>query len=64
MHVYGIIDVYRTRAVHDVCARGSGGICPQGKFEFLGHIKWYVSVAILDHSRLILTCMQVEPSVW
>ena len=88
MHVYGIIDVYRTRAVHDVCGtvglrgatRGSGvqlgglgaqlgglgvqlgglGVQLGGLGVQLGglgvYTKWYVSVAILDRSRMILTC--------
>ena len=39
---------------------GSGGMVPQGKFEFL---RLYQVVSNLDHSRLILTLTQVEPSL-
>ena len=32
-----------------------GGMLPQGNFEFLGYIRWYLRPFCMDHLRLILT---------
>ena len=38
MHIHDILDVYK----HMQCSDVTGGILLQGKFEFLGYIRWYL----------------------
>ena len=38
MYIHDILDVYKHMQCSDV-TRGSWGILPQGKFEFLGYIR-------------------------